>query len=77
MVTNYYNASNHFSAPIRREPKPYTEEHVVNTARETHTVSKPLPDKDTILLAGLVLLLITCECDDTLLLLALGYVLLF
>lgn len=23
MVTNYYNASNNFSRPIRKEPKPY------------------------------------------------------
>ena len=24
MVTNYYNASNNFSAPIRKEPKPFS-----------------------------------------------------
>lgn len=26
MVTNYYNASNNFSAPIRKEPKPFSPE---------------------------------------------------
>ncbi len=77
MVTNYYNASNRFSAPIHREPKPYTEEQIPKNTSETCAVSKQLPDKDTVLLLGLFLLLITCGCDDTLLLLALGYVLFF
>lgn len=77
MVTNYYNASNHFSAPIHREPKPYTEECIPKKTDESRAVSQTLPDKDTVLLLGLFLLLLSCGCDDTLLLLALGYVLFF
>ena len=77
MVTNYYNASNHFSAPIHREPKPYKEDAAVQKSPEPEPPAMPAFDKDSVLLLGLVLLLVTCGCNDTLLLLALGYVLFF
>ena len=37
MVTNYYNASNNFSAPIRREPKPFSPEHRPPEAAPEHS----------------------------------------
>ncbi len=88
MITNYYNASNNFSAPIRKEPRPYKpqqimpEHHFVPAIREQIECEKKPQflnkiDQDTLLLAGLLLLLFFSGCDDMLLLLALCYLLLF
>lgn len=41
MVTNYYNASNNFSAPIRKEPKPFSPEYHSKSPDE-ECVSAPL-----------------------------------
>ncbi len=38
MVTNYYNASNNFSAPIRKEPKPFTPEHPIEPLMEEREI---------------------------------------
>ncbi len=81
IVTNYYNASNHFSAPIRREPKPYQAKPEAALPRqEIETVctrEKPAVNHDTMLITGLLLLLVYTGCDDTLLLFALLYLLVF
>lgn len=87
MVTNYYNASNNFSAPIRREPKPFrpqpTErEHARKEEDKNHQLHKGKRfldeiDPDSLLIIGLVLLLLFSGCEDKLLLVALGYLLLF
>lgn len=86
MVTNYYNASNNFSAPIRREPKPFAprQEYGREEKREQPDTKVPAGetkeqaiDKDTLLLLGLILLLFMSGCEDTLLLFALGYLILF
>ena len=78
MVTNYYNSSNNFQAPVRREPKPFRpscecEEKIV-CEREECSLKKQEKslDSDTILILGLIMLLIISGCDDTLLLIALG-----
>ena len=101
MNMKYYNASNNFSAPIKREPKPYSPyerrpaEVIVpkrppsmpvvhkeelpkhNTAQQNQSPLKTLNlnnlKSDDILLLGIIALLIWNSCDDTLLLLALGY----
>ena len=78
MVTNYYNASNNFSAPVRREPKPFRppcscEKNAVLEKEETEIVCEEKSlDSDTILILGLIMLLILSGCNDTLLLIALG-----
>jgi len=86
VVTNYYNASNHFSAPVRREPKPYRpypeQERCTKCDKETESAvakqeKKQEFDSDAVLILGLVLLLLASGCDDTLLLIALGYLILF
>ncbi len=87
MVTNYYNASNNFSAPIRREPKPFRPqsmewEHACKEENEQNQLQKGKGlfdgmDSDSLLVIGLVLLLLFSGCDDKLLLIALGYLLLF
>lgn len=101
MNMKYYNASNNFSAPIKREPKPYSpyarRPSEVIVPQRPHT--EPSPHKqeppkhnhiqqntnslknlnlsnlksDDILILGIIALLIWNSCDDTLLLLALGY----
>ena len=78
MVTNYYNSSNNFQAPVRREPKPFRpacdcEEKAVCKGEELslNKQEKNL-DSDTILILGLIMLLIMSGCEDTLLLIALG-----
>lgn len=78
MVTNYYNSSNNFQAPVRREPKPFRptcdcEEKAV-CEKEEQSLKKPEKnlDSDTILILGLIMLLILSGCEDTLLLIALG-----
>lgn len=84
MVTNYYNASNNFSAPIRREPKPFRpcpereHEHERNEVVISHGKEiKQELDRDTVLILGLVILLLISGCEDKLLLIALGYLILF
>ncbi len=116
MNMKYYNASNHFSAPIKREPKPYSP---YQRRPEVIIPQKPQPPAaqnqdparpesfgyrpeakadihsvhgdnaqgkrslqnlnlnnlraDDLLLLGIIALLIWNSCDDTFLLLALGY----
>ncbi len=73
MVTNYYNASNNFSSPIRREPKPYIEKN--NTCEkpvETKAIKGEF-DTDKILLLGLLAVLYLTECQDIWLMMALLY----
>ena len=93
MVTNYYNASTNFSAPIRREPKPFRPQYPERQqdwererVKERENDVKPVPakngfleelDQDTILIIGLVILLLLSGCEDKLLLIALGYLVLF
>ena len=93
MVTNYYNASNNFSAPIRREPKPFRPQYPERQqdwererVKERGNDVKSVPakkgfleelDQDTILIIGLVILLLLSGCEDKLLLIALGYLVLF
>lgn len=87
MVTNYYNASNNFSAPIRREPKPFRpqpaeHEHARKEEEKQNQLYKGKGfldeiDPDSLLIIGLVLLLLLSGCEDKLLLVALGYLLLF
>ena len=93
MVTNYYNASNGFQSPVRREPKPYcapqTKDECAHCGEENKAVpavkqrdrvcrvEKPKIGEDTLLILGVLLLLFTAGCEDTLLLLALLYLLLF
>ncbi|MBR6647204.1 MAG: hypothetical protein IKL09_06795 [Clostridia bacterium] len=90
METNYYNRSNNFSAPIRKEPKPYAPK-PVHTEKECQENECPPPAKtekkdrtgmlsslqnDDLLILGLIFLLINESNEDTLLILALGYLLL-
>lgn len=91
MVTNYYNASNNFRAPIRREPKPFREcvkdeisekEEVClrESEKEGLLFSKgPFSslDTDAILILALGLILLSSGCDDKLLLVALLSLILF
>ncbi len=111
MNMKYYNASNNFSAPVKREPKAYssytrTPEIIVpqRPLRTEYAENKqhasppplrtpempivPAPHKhtgkskelnlsnmkpDDLLLLGIITLLVWNSCDDTLLLLILGY----
>ena len=92
METNYYNRSNNFSAPIRREPKPYIPK---NISPNEETVKKETPSQriespqengnlglfknlnsDDLLILGLIFLFLSDSSNDTLMLLALGYLLL-
>lgn len=70
MVTNYYNASNNYSVPIRREPKPYEEK---NEMCEKKPVITPKADTDKTLLLGLLAVLYLTDCHDKWLMLALLY----
>lgn len=90
METNYYNRSNNFSAPIRKEPKPYipkvssADESVINekphkeanAEQKNKTSSLQNIKSDDLLILGLLLLLISDSSSDLLLILALGYLLL-
>ena len=110
MNMKYYNASNHFSAPLPRESHPapyYGRKEVVVPIRPPRPIApppqkvacqkqEPPPHKpkasrsplplsalknldlahlktDDLLLLGVIALLIFNHCDDTMLLLALGY----
>ena len=70
MVTNYYNASNNYSTPIRREPKPYIERH---EEFEHIQQKQDSSDLDRVLLLGLLAVLYITNCDDIWLMLALLY----
>lgn len=70
MVTNYYNAATNCKTPIRREPKPYTEE---VTKCETAPVNKFTQDADLVIILGLLAVLFLTDCKDHWLMLALLY----
>lgn len=87
METNYYNRSNNFSAPIKKEPKPYIpqnihkdENHInykqkdadPSSVKEKTNFFKNINNDDLIIL-GLIFLLLSDSNDDTLMLIALGY----
>ena len=89
METKYYNRSNNFSAPIKREPKPYTPKNISKEEeikKETEFCEqkekKPTQIKsvlnsfksDDLLLLGLIFLLLSDSDTDILLLIALGYI---
>ncbi len=103
MNMKYYNASNHFSAPIPRTPKPHEPSGSYPHRREVVIPKRPSrpeppPHKpqtppqnsafsssamnhlnlsdlkpDDLLILGVIALLIFNSCEDTMLLLALGY----
>lgn len=87
METNYYNRSNNFSAPVKKEPKPYVpmeqkEEKTQTTEilhqgkrdNESESIKETKNLKsDDILLLGVIFLLISDSKSDKLLLIALGY----
>ena len=104
MNMKYYNASNNFSAPVRREPKPYSPyirrpevvvpqkpynnsevkkdiQNIQQNKKEPKPFNNDKSNKinfsnlkaDDLLLLGIIAVLIWNSCDDTLLILALGY----
>ncbi len=75
MVTNYYNASNNYSSPVRREePKPYEKSYKEEiVTQKKHPITKIDLDKDKILLLGVLAVLYLTECEDMWLMLALLY----
>lgn len=76
MVTNYYNASNNYSSPVRREePKPYemTYKDEIKPQKKHPSTKKLDLDKDKILLLGVLAVLYLTECEDMWLMLALLY----
>jgi len=75
VVTNYYNASNNYSAPVRREePKPYEKSHKEEVmTQKKHPITMLEKDKDKILLLGVLAVLYLTECEDMWLMLALLY----
>ncbi len=70
MVTNYYNASNNYSSPVRREPKPYTE---LTEKHEEKPLQKFSKDPDLVIILGLLAVLFLTDCKDHWLMLALLY----
>ena len=85
MQTNYYNRSNNFSAPIRKEPKPYIPTPVYNESKNEPIKHTPIEAKendsflkniknDDILLLGIIFLLLSDANDDMLMIIALGYI---
>ena len=85
MQTNYYNRSNNFSAPIRKEPKPYvpTPMHedikkeppkpIQNEPKENGGLLKNMKNDDLLIL-GIIFLLLSDSNDDLLMIIALGYI---
>ncbi|MBE7027656.1 MAG: hypothetical protein E7407_01305 [Ruminococcaceae bacterium] len=89
METKYYNRSNNFSAPIRKEPKPYTPENIYREEEikkesisckekkyEANEIKSVLSNfkSDDLLLLGIIFLLLSDSNTDILLVFALGYV---
>ncbi len=71
MVTNYYNSSNNYSSPVRRnEPLPYEEKPQKN---EKDQILKPKHDTDKTLILGILVVLYLTNCHDKWLMLALLY----
>ena len=73
MVTNYYNASNKFAYPIRKEPKPYTENVKHPEKCESPMPKKLTQDTDLVIILGLLAVLFLTDCQDRWLMLALLY----
>jgi len=74
MVTNYYNPSNNFSSPVRREPKPYSvPQNVDKCETEKKDTKIKIQGEDTLLFLGLIAILLITGCRDKLLLIALLY----
>ena len=85
MQTNYYNRSNNFSAPIRKEPKPYAPEPIYeDIKKEPPKPIKPEPKEndgilknlknDDILLLGIIFIMLSDSNNDLLMIIALGYI---
>lgn len=75
MVTNYYNASNNYASPIRRqEPRPYEKKcEETQIVQQKHPKPKKETDNDKILLLGLLAVLYLTDCEDMWLMLAILY----
>lgn len=75
MVTNYYNASNNYSSPVRRqEPRPYEKAcDEIEKVQQKHLNPKKETDNDKILLLGLLAILYLTDCEDMWLILAVLY----
>lgn len=85
METNYYNRSNNFSAPIRKEPKPYTPKYEEKTftkqseqenihAKDVHKSLLKSLKNDDLLILGIIFLLYSESESDHILLLILAYI---
>lgn len=71
MITNYYNASNNYSSPVRREePKPYEKR---SEPQKKHQNKGFEFDTDKTLLLGFLAVLYLTDCEDIWLMLALLY----
>ena len=87
METTYYNRSNNFSAPIRKEPKPFVPKTLCTDGdfskqdsdcrKEKKEDLKNIVKNDDLLILALLFLFLSDSNNDTLLLLALLYLLLF
>lgn len=89
METKYYNRSNNFSAPIRREPKPYTPQDIYKEEEikkecvlceekeyKPNEIKSILSNfkSDDLLILGIIFLLLSDSNTDILLVFALGYI---
>lgn len=70
MVTNYYNSSNNYQKPVRREPKPYKE--MGQICNDYNTCEHSF-DNDKLIILGILALLFFTNCNDIWLMLALLY----
>lgn len=75
MVTNYYNASNNYASPVRRqEPMPYEKRcNDLEKVQPKHPKTKKETDNDKILLLGILAILYLTDCEDMWLMLAILY----
>lgn len=74
MITNYYNSSNNYSTPIKRnEPSPHK---VCRDDEKPSKITTKKPDTDNIVLLIILAVLYLTECDDKWIMLALLYLLL-
>ena len=79
METKYYNRSNNFSAPIKKEPKPYSPEPQkspcvdLNTPEKNHKTLLLGFQNDDLLILALIFLLLGESNEDSLLIILLGY----